>query len=331
MLTGVTPEMKIFREETFGPVAPLFRFKTDAEVVELANRTEFGLASYFYSRDIGRIWRVAEALEYGMVGVNTGLITTEVAPFGGVKQSGLGTRRIEIRDRRVRRSEVRLLRRHRPLGPSQRWIWGPRPGRAVGAIGADHRPGHRVTMPRFEAGVPGEPQNVGAGTSSATTSLDAALTRKFFSTGAFGAAPGAICGLRRWRNHEERGRGSHWHTDDIAGRQDLESRPVAEYSGKQHHDQHFFTGRDGLPLFEAICPVHFSSPVGLLSSYGAPDQQRFGPGPRRPAVCATSMGPTLGLPRLTERERIRAPGCGIFTRARVASPGRRPTSPAAAS
>ena len=90
VLTGVTPEMKIFHEETFGPVAPLFRFKTDAEVVELANRTEFGLASYFYSRDIGRIWRVAEALEYGMVGVNTGLITTEVAPFGGVKQSGLG-------------------------------------------------------------------------------------------------------------------------------------------------------------------------------------------------------------------------------------------------
>ena len=90
VLTGVTPEMKIFREETFGPVAPLLRFKSDAEVIELANRTEFGLASYFYSRDIGRIWRVAEALEYGMVGVNTGLITTEVAPFGGVKQSGLG-------------------------------------------------------------------------------------------------------------------------------------------------------------------------------------------------------------------------------------------------
>src|SRR5438552_8978745 len=90
ILTNVTPEMKIFREETFGPVAPLIRFKTDAEVVELANRTEFGLASYFYSRDIGRIWRVAEALESGMVGVNSGLITTEVAPFGGVKQSGLG-------------------------------------------------------------------------------------------------------------------------------------------------------------------------------------------------------------------------------------------------
>jgi succinate-semialdehyde dehydrogenase/glutarate-semialdehyde dehydrogenase len=90
VLSNVSPEMKIFREETFGPVAPLFRFSTDAEVIELANRTEFGLASYFYSRDIGRIWRVAEALEYGMVGVNTGLITTEVAPFGGVKQSGLG-------------------------------------------------------------------------------------------------------------------------------------------------------------------------------------------------------------------------------------------------
>jgi succinate-semialdehyde dehydrogenase/glutarate-semialdehyde dehydrogenase len=90
VLTGVTPQMLIFREETFGPVAPLIPFRDDAEVIELANRTEFGLASYFYSRDIGRIWRVAEALEYGMVGVNTGLITTEVAPFGGMKQSGLG-------------------------------------------------------------------------------------------------------------------------------------------------------------------------------------------------------------------------------------------------
>jgi len=90
VLSGVTAAMKIFSEETFGPVAPLIRFRTDAEVIELANRTEYGLASYFYSRDIGRIWRVAEALEYGMVGVNTGLITTEVAPFGGVKQSGLG-------------------------------------------------------------------------------------------------------------------------------------------------------------------------------------------------------------------------------------------------
>ena len=80
----------IFKEETFGPVAPLFRFKTDDEVIAMANNTEFGLASYFFSRDIGRVWRVAEALEYGMVGVNTGMISNEVAPFGGVKQSGLG-------------------------------------------------------------------------------------------------------------------------------------------------------------------------------------------------------------------------------------------------
>ena len=90
VLSGVTTDALIFSEETFGPVAPLFRFKTDGEVIEMANNTEFGLASYFYSRDIGRIWRVAEALEYGMVGVNTGMISTEVAPFGGVKQSGLG-------------------------------------------------------------------------------------------------------------------------------------------------------------------------------------------------------------------------------------------------
>jgi len=90
VLTGVPKEAKIFREETFGPVAPLIRFRTDAEAVELANATEFGLASYFYARDLARVWRVAEGLEYGMVGVNTGLITTEVAPFGGVKQSGLG-------------------------------------------------------------------------------------------------------------------------------------------------------------------------------------------------------------------------------------------------
>jgi succinate-semialdehyde dehydrogenase/glutarate-semialdehyde dehydrogenase len=90
VLADVNPDSMIFREETFGPVAPLFRFKTDDEVIGLANRTEFGLASYFFSRDIGRIWRVAEALEYGMVGVNTGIISNEVAPFGGVKQSGLG-------------------------------------------------------------------------------------------------------------------------------------------------------------------------------------------------------------------------------------------------
>ncbi|WP_322046960.1 NAD-dependent succinate-semialdehyde dehydrogenase [Paraburkholderia sp. J67] len=90
VLADVTRDMLIAREETFGPVAAVFRFSDEAEVVALANDTEFGLASYFYSRDIGRIWRVAEALEYGMVGINTGLISNEVAPFGGVKQSGLG-------------------------------------------------------------------------------------------------------------------------------------------------------------------------------------------------------------------------------------------------
>ena len=90
VLAGVTPQMKVAREETFGPLAPLFRFETDEQAIQLANDTEFGLASYFYSRDIGRIWRAAEGLECGMVGINTGLISNEVAPFGGVKQSGLG-------------------------------------------------------------------------------------------------------------------------------------------------------------------------------------------------------------------------------------------------
>ena len=82
--------MAVAREETFGPVAPLFRFKTEAEAIALANDTEFGLAAYFYTRDLSRSWRVQEALEYGIVGVNTGIISTEVAPFGGFKQSGLG-------------------------------------------------------------------------------------------------------------------------------------------------------------------------------------------------------------------------------------------------
>lgn len=90
VLANVTAQMDVAREETFGPLAPLFRFSSDEEVVKLANDTEFGLAAYFYSRDIGRVWRVAEQLEYGMVGINTGLISNEVAPFGGVKQSGLG-------------------------------------------------------------------------------------------------------------------------------------------------------------------------------------------------------------------------------------------------
>jgi succinate-semialdehyde dehydrogenase/glutarate-semialdehyde dehydrogenase len=90
ILTGVTRDMLCAREETFGPVAPLFRFKTEDEAVAFANDTEFGLAAYFYSRDIGRCWRVAEKLEYGMVGINEGIISTEVAPFGGVKESGIG-------------------------------------------------------------------------------------------------------------------------------------------------------------------------------------------------------------------------------------------------
>jgi len=90
VLADVTPAMRVAREETFGPVAPLFRFNTEAEAVAMANDTEFGLAAYFYSRDVARCWRVGEALEYGMVGVNTGLISNEVAPFGGIKQSGLG-------------------------------------------------------------------------------------------------------------------------------------------------------------------------------------------------------------------------------------------------
>ncbi len=90
ILTGVTSDMKVAREETFGPVAPLFKFDSEDDVIQMANNTEFGLASYFYSRDLSKVFRVAEALEYGMVGINTGLISTEVAPFGGIKQSGQG-------------------------------------------------------------------------------------------------------------------------------------------------------------------------------------------------------------------------------------------------
>ena len=90
LLTEVTPDMQVSNDETFGPLAPLFRFTTEAEVIEMANDTQFGLAGYFYSETMNRIWRVAEAMETGIVGINTGLISTEVAPFGGVKQSGLG-------------------------------------------------------------------------------------------------------------------------------------------------------------------------------------------------------------------------------------------------
>ncbi len=90
LLRDVTADMAVAREETFGPVAPLFKFKTEEEAIEMANNTEFGLACYFYTRDIGRVWRVGEALEYGMVGINEGIISTAEAPFGGMKQSGIG-------------------------------------------------------------------------------------------------------------------------------------------------------------------------------------------------------------------------------------------------
>jgi len=90
VLTNVKPEMMVAREETFGPVAPLFRFKTEQDAIRMANDTEFGLAAYFYTRDLARAWRVSEALEYGIVGLNTGIISTEVAPFGGMKESGIG-------------------------------------------------------------------------------------------------------------------------------------------------------------------------------------------------------------------------------------------------
>ncbi len=90
IVTGATSDMKFSSEETFGPLAPLFKFENEDDVIELANDTIFGLASYFYAKDLSRVYKVAEALEYGIVGVNTGIISTEVAPFGGVKQSGLG-------------------------------------------------------------------------------------------------------------------------------------------------------------------------------------------------------------------------------------------------
>ena len=90
VLADVTPEMIVSREETFGPLAPIYRFETDEDVVKQANDTEFGLAAYFYTRDVGRVWRVAEQLEYGIVGINSGIISTEIAPFGGMKESGIG-------------------------------------------------------------------------------------------------------------------------------------------------------------------------------------------------------------------------------------------------
>ncbi|MCP4297314.1 MAG: aldehyde dehydrogenase family protein, partial [Proteobacteria bacterium] len=90
VLSDVTPDMLAAKEESFGPLEPIFKFETEEEVIAMANDTESGLAAYFYSRDIGRIWRVAEGLEYGLVGVNDGLISTEIAPFGGMKESGTG-------------------------------------------------------------------------------------------------------------------------------------------------------------------------------------------------------------------------------------------------
>ena len=115
VLTDVTTDMVITREETFGPVAPLFRFKTEDEAISMANDTEFGLAAYFYSRDIGRIWRVAEALEYGIVGINEGIISTEVAPFGGMKESGIGREGSKYGIEDYPRDQIPLHGRHRPL------------------------------------------------------------------------------------------------------------------------------------------------------------------------------------------------------------------------
>ena len=90
ILINVDKSMRVYKEEIFGPIAPILKFKTEADAIKLANDTEFGLACYFYSRDVGRIWRVGEALEYGIVGINEGIISNEMAPFGGVKESGQG-------------------------------------------------------------------------------------------------------------------------------------------------------------------------------------------------------------------------------------------------
>ena len=126
VLTGVTTAMMVAKEETFGPVAPLFRFNTEQEAIAMANDTEFGLAAYMYTRDLARSWRVSEALEYGIVGLNTGIISTEVAPVRRRQGIGHGPRRLEVRDPRVHRDQVRLRRRGRsslesvcpPLGRS---------------------------------------------------------------------------------------------------------------------------------------------------------------------------------------------------------------------
>ena len=111
ILTGVTPKMKVAREETFGPVAPLFKFETEAEVIAMANDTPFGLAAYFYARDVGRVWRVAEALEFGIVGINEGIISTELAPFGGVKEFRHRPRGLASWSRGIPRDQVHDDRR----------------------------------------------------------------------------------------------------------------------------------------------------------------------------------------------------------------------------
>ena len=122
ILVGASADMQIFREETFGPVAPVFRFKTEQEAIRLANDTEFELAAYFYGRDIGRVWRVGEALEYGMIGINEGMISTEIAPFGGNQGKRQRPRRIEVRNRGLPRDQIPLhgrarLKPDRPTKP----------------------------------------------------------------------------------------------------------------------------------------------------------------------------------------------------------------------
>ena len=111
ILTGVTQTMKVAQEETFGPLAPLFKFKDEDQVIAMANDTIFGLAAYFYANNLSRVYKVSEALEYGIVGVNTGIISTEVAPFGGIKQSGLGREGVPSWYRGLSRNEICLHER----------------------------------------------------------------------------------------------------------------------------------------------------------------------------------------------------------------------------
>ena len=117
VLVDATSDMALSREETFGPLAPVYRFKTGKDAIRMANDTEYGLAAYFYTRDITRVWKIAEALEYGIVGINTGLISTEVAPFGGVKESGIGREGIQIRHRGIPGNQVPVHGRHHLRAP----------------------------------------------------------------------------------------------------------------------------------------------------------------------------------------------------------------------